>query len=231
MSSPPPPQGINLPPIVRQIDVVVLGLFALYVVLTLPRSLFRLFQHSEIFNGFFLRRSSAAPPSLRQLISHTPHDSSGVAKKTIRLPVALTTPTVDKLGEAPEYSVEDKRHRSCKSQRRAFTIPARAPAAAKPKGFLSCRVPSRVLRWIRILHPTLAYALKFRVAPGISFGNLLVFLAYAALILSASLSRPNPLANPQIIGYLAISQIPIALVLAGKTNWLGLACGAGYEKV
>jgi hypothetical protein len=84
---------------------------------------------------------------------------------------------------------------------------------------------------MRILHPTLAYALNFRVTPGISFGKLLVFLAYAALILSASLCRPNPLTNPQLIGYLAMSQVPIALVLAGKTNWLGLACGVGYEKV
>ena len=239
----PPSPSIELPPFALQIDVILLGLFALYVALTLPRSLFRLFRHSELSNGFFLRSGTAAPPpnSLRQLIvSHTPHHdhhSSSAAttkKKPIRLPIALTSlAAVDimPVDETEENTVESKRRKSYKSQRRAFTIPPRATAAADTKGFWSLRVPMRVLRWMRILHPTLAYALNFRVAPGISFGNLLVFLIYATLMLYASLYRPNPLTNPQLIGYLAISQIPIALVLAGKTNWVGLACGVGYEKV
>lgn len=244
MSNSPSPASpsIELPPFALQIDVILLGLFALYVALTLPRSLFRLFRHSEISNGFFLRSGTAAPPpnSLRQLIvSHTPrdhHSSSAAAtkKKPIRLPIALTSlAAVDimPVDETEENTFESKRRKSYKSQRRAFTIPPRATAAADTKGFWSLRVPMRVLRWMRILHPTLAYALNFRVAPGISFGNLLVFLIYATLMLYASLYRPNPLTNPKLIGYLAISQIPIALVLAGKTNWIGLACGVGYEKV
>jgi len=84
---------------------------------------------------------------------------------------------------------------------------------------------------MRILRLTLACNLNFRVAPGISFGNLLVFLIYAPLMLYASLSSTNPLTSPHRTGYLAISQVPIAVALAGKTNWLGLACGLGYEKV
>jgi hypothetical protein len=84
---------------------------------------------------------------------------------------------------------------------------------------------------MRILRPTVAYALNVRVAPGISFGNLLVFLIYAAIMLYASLRSPNPFVNPQRLGNLAISQVPIAVALVGKTNLLGLACGLGYEKV
>jgi hypothetical protein len=230
--TPPQPQLVSIPSFVLQIDAVFLGLFALYVVLTLPRSLIRLFQHSEISKGFFLRSGTAPSHSLRQLVSHTPHDGPGATKKKpIRLPISLTSPIEDKLVDKPLNDVDVKRHKSGKSQHRAFTIPPSATAPADTKGFFSRRVPPRVLRWMRILHPTVAYALNFRVAPGISIRNLLVFLTYAALIISASLSRPNPLANPHLIGYLAISQVPIALVLAGKTNWLGLACGAGYEKV
>jgi hypothetical protein len=84
---------------------------------------------------------------------------------------------------------------------------------------------------MRILRLTLACNLNFRVAPGISLGNLLVFLVYTSLMLYASLCRTNPLTNPKRTGYLAISQVPIAVALAGKTNWLALACGIGYEKV
>lgn len=227
-----PPQTINIPRFVFQIDVVLLSLFALYVVLTLPRSLVRLFQHSEISNGFFLR-SGTAPYSLRQLISHTHNSSDATKTKPIRLPITLTSPIVDTVVDPPEFSVEGvRRNKSCKAQHRAFTIPpARATPAADTKGSFSRHVPTCVLRWTRILHPTLAYAFNFRVAPGISFGNLLVFLVYNALILYASLRRPDPLVNPQRIGYLAISQVPIAMILAGKTNWLTLACGVGYEKV
>ncbi|KAI0275847.1 hypothetical protein BGY98DRAFT_935474 [Russula aff. rugulosa BPL654] len=228
----PPSPSIELPPFALQIDVILLGLFALYVALTLPRSLFRLFRHSELSNGFFLRSGTAGHHQTRCVNSYS--SAATTKKKPIRLPIALTSlAAVDimPVDETEENTVESKRRKSYKSQRRAFTIPPRATAAADTKSFWSLRVPIRVLRWMRILHPTLAYALNFRVAPGISFGNLLVFLIYATLMLYASLYRPNPLTNPQLIGYLAISQIPIALVLAGKTNWIGLACGVGYEKL
>lgn len=228
--SPPPSQSINIPQFVFPIDAVLIGLFALYVALTLPRSLFRLFQHSEMSNGFFLR-SGRAPHSLRQLISHTQDGSDATNTKPIRLPITLTSPIADTPVDKPEYSDEGKRRKSCKSQRRAFTIAPRVTSAADAKGSFSRHVPKRVLRWMRILHPTLAYAFNFRIAPGISFGNLFVFLVYNVIMLYASLCRPDPLANPQRIGHLAITQLPIVMVLAGKTNWLTLACGISYEKV
>jgi hypothetical protein len=134
----------------------------------------------------------------------------------------------------PEYGVEGEKGKGSEAQYPALIIfprAAAAAAAADVKGPLSRRIPMLVIRWIRFLRPTLAYALNFRIAPGISFGNLLVFLVYNTLMLYASLRRPNPLTNPQRLGYLAISQVPFAVALAGKTNWLGLACGLGYEKV
>ena len=128
--------------------------------------------------------------------------------------------------------IEGEKDMSSEALRPALIIPPRAAVAtADVEGSPFRRVPVRVPNWMRILRPTLSYALNFRVAPGFSFGNLLVLLVYTALILYASLRRPNPFVNPQRIGYLAISQVPIAVALAGKTNWLGLACGLGYEKV
>jgi hypothetical protein len=201
--------------------------------LTLPRSFVRLFRHSEILNGSFLR-SGAAPHSIRQHKSYS-HGSSVATKKR---PIRSTnmSPTVRTLIDIPD-GVEGKGGKSSKAQHLTLIIPLRAAAAADSEGSLSHRSapsphrPSRVPRWMRILCPTLAYALNFRVAPGVSFGNLLVFLAYAAVMLFASLRYPDPLANPWRFGPLAISQVPIAVALGGKSNLLGLACGAGYEKV
>jgi ferric-chelate reductase len=228
------PHSIDNPVFVFHIDVVLLSLFALYVALTLPRSLVRLFQHSEILNGSFLR-SGTAPPPIRQHRSHT-YDSSGATKKR-PIRSTNTSSTVRALVDIPGDRVEGKGGKSSKAQHLTHIIPLRAAAAADTKGSLSRRPapsprrPSRVPRWMRILCPTLAYALNFRVAPGVSFGNLLVLLTYAAVILYASLRYPDPLANPWRFGSLAISQVPIAVALAGKTNLLGLACGASYEKV
>lgn len=222
------PQSIDTPDFVFHIDVVFLGLFALYcVVWTLPRALVHLFQRAELPNGFFLRSGSGTSPRT------TPHDRfdthCGVSATD-----TSTSSTVPAVVYIPEYGVKGEKGESSEAQCPALIISPRTASAADVKGPVSRRVPTLVSRWMRsmrILRLTFAYALNFRIAPGFSFGNLLVFLVYYTLILYASLRRPNPLTNPHRLGYLAISQVPFAVALAGKTNWLGLACGRGYEKV
>jgi hypothetical protein len=177
-------------------------------------------------NGFFLRSRSgalAAPHTTPHHRSDT-HGSSGATNTP-------TSPSVPALADIPDDGIEGEKCTSSEALRPALIIPPRAVATADVKGSPSRRVPTRVPHWMRVLRPILSYALNFRVAPGFSVGNLLVLLVYTALMLYAFLRRPNPFVNPQRIGYLAISQVPIAVALAGKTNWLGLACGLGYEKV
>ena len=215
---------INTPAFVFHIDIVLLGLFAVYVVFTLPRTLVYLFKHSEILNGFFLHSGSGAAPHTKYHRRSNSHGSSGATNTPV-------SPTIPALVDIPDDGVESEKGQSSEAQRPALIIPPCAAATAEVRGSPSRRVPTRVPRWMRILRPTLAYGLNFRVAPGFSFGNLLVLLIYTAIILYASLRHPNPLVKPHGIGYLAISQVPIAVALAGKTNWLGLACGVGYEKV
>ncbi len=131
--------------------------------------------------------------------------------------------------------------KSSKTQRPALIIPPRSNSNGTRGSHSRSRShrpeppprrgPTRVPRWTTILHPTLAYMLNFRVAPGFSFGKLLVLLAYAGLMIYASLCRSDPFSDSLRTGYVAISQIPIAVALAGKTNWLSWVCGVGYEKV
>lgn len=242
----PPPQSINMlniPAFVSHINVGLIGLFALYVIWTLPRVLV-LFQHSEILNGFFLRSTYVtAPRATSQHRYDTRGDSGAMIKmKPIHSTNTLTSPIMPVLVNLPKSGVEGRKAKSSEAQRPALIIPPRSAAAADAKGFKFSShhfapLPRRKRTcvpnpsWMRILRPTLSYAFNFRVAPGVSFGNLLVILVYAALMLYACLRSPNPLANPQRLGYLAISQVPIVVALAGRTNWLGLACGLGYEKV
>jgi ferric-chelate reductase len=227
-------QSFNTSVFVFHIDLVLLGLFALYVVLTLPRVLqvVHRFQRSgEILNGFFLRSGSGAAQRTTSQHRSDTHGSSSATN-------TLTSTNVPALVDDSENAVEGEMSKSGEAQRPALIIPQRAAAAPDVGGYPSRRsapspprVPTRVPRWMRILRPTLAYALNFRVAPGFSFGNLLVLLVYTALMLYASFRGPNSLVHPHRLGYLAISQVPIVVALAGKTNWLSLACGVGYEKV
>jgi ferric-chelate reductase len=226
---------INNPVFVFHVDVVLLSLFAFYVALTLPRALVRLFQPSELLNGFFLR-SGTAPTSQHRSGTRS---RSGTRTKPIRSTSTRTNQTGHTLVDLPEDGIANEWVKSSKAQRPALVVPprgngnntrgsrsrSRQPAPSPRRG------PTRVPRWTTILHPTLAYALNFRVAPGFSFGKLLVLLAYAAITIYASLRRSDPFSDSLRTGYVAISQIPIAVALAGKTNWLSWACGVGYEKV
>ncbi|KAF8504341.1 hypothetical protein F5888DRAFT_1799059 [Russula emetica] len=231
--------SINNLVFIFHIDVVLLSLFALYVVLTLPRALVRLFQPSELLNGFFLRSGTAPPPT--SLHRSGTRSRSGLTRtKPIRSTSTRTNQTGRTLIDLPEDGIASEWVKSSKAQRPALIILPRGNGNGTTRGSRSRshqsapsprRGPTRVPRWTTILHPTLAYALNFRVAPGFSFGKLLVLLAYAGIMIYASLCRSNPFSDALRPGYVAISQIPIAVALAGKTNWLSWACGVGYEKL
>jgi Ferric reductase like transmembrane component len=203
---------INVLRFVFHIDILLLILFAVYVVMTLPRALVRLFQPSEFLNGLFLR-SGASPAS--------PERSNNA--RTLGRSVTTTKPDpVRSRSTRTNHTTEgDKAPETFE----ALVIP-RARGSQKLHG-----PPTRVPYWTTIVHPTFAYALNFRVSPGFSFGKLLVLLTYAVIILYACLLRSDPFTDPGRTGCVAVSQIPVAVALAGKTNWLSWFCGVGYEKV
>ncbi|KAI9451845.1 ferric reductase like transmembrane component-domain-containing protein [Russula earlei] len=243
-----PSPAITDPIFVFHIDVVLLSLFAVYAALTLPRALVRLFQPSEILNGIFLRSGSSRPHNNTNLHRADTHGRSGTTRtRPLRSTSTRTNQTMRTLVDVPEDE-EDvaggvAMAKSKNKARPALIIPPRAAAATTTGGtgrrrssrqstpLHNRRAPTRVPRWTTIVHPTLVYALNFRVSPGFSFGKLFVLIVYAVLMLYASLRHSNPFADPVRTGYVAMSQIPIAVALAGKTNWLSWASGVGYEKL
>jgi ferric-chelate reductase len=213
------PHQIDVPRFVFHIDILLLILFAVYVVLTLPRALVRLFQPSEFLNGLFLRSGASRASPERSNKARTLGRSGTTTKPDpVRSKSTRTNHTTHTSVDAPE---DDKAPQTFQ----ALVIP-RARGSQKLHG-----PPTRVPNWTTIVHPTLAYALNFRVSPGFSFGKLLVLLAYAVIILYACLIQSDPFIDPVRTGFVAVSQIPVAVALAGKTNWLSWLCGVGYEKV
>ncbi|KAH9000461.1 hypothetical protein EDB92DRAFT_1940194 [Lactarius akahatsu] len=217
---------VNAPAFVFHIDVLLLGLFALYVASTLPRALVRLFQPSEIVNGFFLWSGAQRTPpgrsnSTRTLLRADTLGRSGTV--TISKGNAIAPPVHNSTGGAHAALGEDNKVTE------AFSALV-TPVAPRARGAQQSYAPTRVPRWTTIVHPSLAYALNFRVAPGFPLRKLLVLLAYGLIVLYASLFRSNPFKDTNRTAYIAVSQIPIVVALANKSNWLSWLSGIGYEK-
>ena len=208
---------VNVPEFAFHIDALLLSLFALYVGLTLPRALVRLFQPSEIFNGFFLRSGARRAPPER-------NNSSRSNRTLLRADTLGRSGTMKSRGNASAGHSAGA-HKSTDAFPAIVTPVARRPRNAQHSG------PTRVPRWTTIVHPSFAYALNFRVSPGFSLGKLLVLVTYAAIVFYACVYRSNPFIDYDRAGYIAVSQVPIVVALAGKSNWLSWLSGVGYEKV
>ncbi|KAH9166989.1 hypothetical protein EDB89DRAFT_1856948 [Lactarius sanguifluus] len=221
----PPTHEVDVPSFALHIDVLLLSLFALYVVFTLPRALVRLFQPSEVFNGFFLHSGVRRTPpgrsdSTRILLRADTLGPSGTASEpkgnANAPPVHRSTGAHAALGEDSE--IED-------------AFPALVtPVANSTHRARQSFVPTRMPRWTTVVHPSLAHVLNFRVSPGFSLGNLLVLMAYGFIMLYACFFLSNPFKDPNRAAYIAVSQIPIVVALANKSNWLSWLSGVGYEK-
>jgi ferric-chelate reductase len=195
-----------------QIDLLLVFIFALYVVSTLPRALVCWFHPSESLNGIFLRSGGRCVQKERRNNTST-FSNVDLLRSAISSSYGSVCTLIRISGNDKSSSIYS---------------PPITPLARSP------RKPSRcVPRWTTILHPgpALAYALNVRISPGFSFVKLLVLFIYSAVILYACLFRSNPITDPVREGFVAVSQIPIIVALAGKTNCLSWLCGVGYEKV
>jgi ferric-chelate reductase len=199
---------------VTDINILLFCLFGLYVASTLPRALVRLFHPSEFLNGVFLR--SAASSAERGKNARRFGPSGGITN----------TDLVRSTSAASDYSARTLLSMREDDKGVETFKPLVTPRARGPQ-----RPPPRVPRWTTVVHPALAYMLNLRVFPGFSFGKLLVLFIYSIVMLYACLFRSDPFTDPVRTGYVAVSQIPIAMALAGKANCLSWLCGVGYDKV
>jgi ferric-chelate reductase len=215
-SAPPHPHELNVPLFIFHINILLCCIFGLYVASTLPRALVRLFHPSEFLNGLFLRSGKSRGPIGRSNSARTFGNSGMVTN--IELERSTSASSYNSMRTIISVTEDEK---ASETFRPLVTPRARVPQ--KP--------PPRVPRWTTILHPALAYALNVRVSPGLSVGKLLVLFIYSIVILYACLYKSDPFTDPVRMGFVAVSQFPLVVALAGKTNWLSWLCGVGYEKV
>lgn len=101
---------------------------------------------------------------------------------------------------------------STRIRKRREGLPAHLPA-------LSARVPYATT------------VLRFTLRPGMDVGKALILVCYFSILLYGTFYRSNVFSNAVRTGYLAVSQIPVVVILGTKNNFVGMILGMGYERV
>ena len=79
--------------------------------------------------------------------------------------------------------------------------------------------------------PQLSWITRISLRPGLTVGGASILLAYFAVMFYAGFYKSNIFTDPLRLGYVAISQIPVVVILATKVNVLGMLLGAAYTRV
>ena len=74
-------------------------------------------------------------------------------------------------------------------------------------------------------------ALRYRITPGFSVGQMLVLGGYFLVLLYITFDGSNPFTDPTRSGYIAMSQLPVVFTFAAKNSVAGMMLGLSYEKV
>ncbi|KAF8311051.1 hypothetical protein DL93DRAFT_2169272 [Clavulina sp. PMI_390] len=92
------------------------------------------------------------------------------------------------------------------------------------------RIPPKHVPSLRTLLYPLSSQLSQQIM-GYSLGQVVVLFAYTALICLGLFILSSPVSNPTRAGWIALSQIPVAFLLASKNSLIGFLVGKGYEKL
>ncbi|KAI0073832.1 hypothetical protein K474DRAFT_1666113 [Panus rudis PR-1116 ss-1] len=233
---------------VFNLDVVLLGILAVFVLFSLPRAIARFSHGPEWFAGLFLRSVDVEVPA--QQLEKQPsiayprqaHTSPTTPGRHARPPFASSPVDEDQYENSTEESFSpvsgygyDSRpgnllRNKSSSSAHANLLRNTSTSSGRVRRTGKLDIPTHMSAWSTML-PSVASIPRYQVKPGLSLGKAILILAYFAAMLYAGLVRANPFTTPVPAGYVAISQIPVVVVLATKNNIPGMLLGMGYERL
>ncbi|TCD60527.1 hypothetical protein EIP91_009935 [Steccherinum ochraceum] len=110
--------------------------------------------------------------------------------------------------------------------RSASTATTASTRISRRREGLPSHMPSFAAR-IPYATPILRYTLR----PGLDVGKALVLICYFSILLYGTFYKSNVFSNAIRTGYLAVSQIPVVVILGTKNNFIGMLLGKGYERL
>lgn len=218
--------AVDNPGLVFDIDLLLLSAVACFVLLLLPRAAIRFTHKREWVDGHFLRSIylDGHPASIRR---------PAAKRQDVIAPVSPAY-LANTYGNS-EYGHDAKEQWGGSETDASHTYVSHADllrkgSSASTRERRRQNVPTHMLGVSTIL-PGLASFLRTTLRPGLTIGKGCVLLAYFAIMLYGGLYKSNPFADPLRTGFLAVSQIPVVVLLGTKNNVLGMMIGFGYERV
>ncbi|KDQ51898.1 hypothetical protein JAAARDRAFT_40722 [Jaapia argillacea MUCL 33604] len=193
--------------LVFHLDIFLLAVLAFFTVITLPRVFTRFSRASEWTQGLFLYYAKLeAPPRPRR----RPTQIRNAATVAARFG-SDDAPMPDAHAHIPRRQIEGKRRSIAASLRTSFFFPPHMPALSTTA-------------------PTFARILRYPITD-LTLGQIVLLTIYFSLLVYASLYKSSLFTDPLRAGFVAMSQIPVVVVLATKVNVIGILTEYGYHKL
>ncbi|KAL6302891.1 iron reductase [Sparassis latifolia] len=212
---------LNQANLVFDLDILILCVVALFVLLALPGAVSHFARRSEWRDGHFFR-SVAVKPIHRPMMFDP--------KLSPINPAHISRMAVDPFSDAHQEkhagrSEDDHTYSSHAVLVRNGSASSTSSGRGRQQNF-----PTHMPSWSTML-PGLTSVFSGFIRPGLSICKALLLLAYLLAIVIFGLFMSNPFTNFIRAGYVAVSQIPVIVILATKNNVLGAMIGYGYEKL
>lgn len=191
-------------------DIALICVLAAFFLATLPRAIVRFSQTSEWGKGLFLRGGPEASNRFK-----------------ITSPRQISYPI-----QSYDDDKSDDSHTLHDHSATAHTMYAYgSKSSASNDGKLASRfLPGHIQSLSTLAYPVSTFFSK-TVQPGTSIGQLLLQTIYTCAIVFVTFYKSNPITDPERIGFIAVSQIPVVFVFGAKNSLPGMLLGIGYEKV
>ncbi|KAH9946886.1 iron reductase [Amylocystis lapponica] len=223
--APRPVAKFNNSELVFHIDIILLGILALFFLFALPGAIARFSQGSEWFEGIFFRKITSRVQNTLTRSASSSSSSSSSRLPRLDSPVAITLVRADENYNEKGATGSNESFDSFSAREDVTRQRSTKRLPVQPQN-----PPTHMPAWSTML-PSVHRFLGYSVRPGYSVGKALLLLVYSGLMLYAGLYKSNPFKNPVRAGMVYGSQLPFIMVLATKNNVIGWLVGCGYEKV
>lgn len=230
--------GFNHANLVFNVDIFLLAFLAFFVLLSLPRAVIRFSHKSEWFAGLYLRWVEPRPwrpPTFYQLA-----DELDIPTTAYVSPSKSTPWPSNHNEDGSEDGHKAALSRNASSSSRAHLLRNNTKSSTQTTRAQLVRAQSRRNRkldlpvhmpsWTTML-PSLSWITRIPIRPGLTVGGASIMVAYFATLCFAGFFDSNIFSDPIRMGWVAISQIPVVVVLSAKNNIVGMLIGACYTRV
>lgn len=222
-------------------DIVLLSVFAVFVLAFLPRSIVRLCSRPNVLKGLILRGGGKTHPRIPRMSVYS-HQENAMSSDTVVVMMedvmGMDMDMTDDMHSIPEES--DDSH----TLHEHMSVPPMAVGGSQKPCFFhqagsffkhsasssSYSPPFHFPTWTTIAYPIAKYANK-SAGLGVSYGQIFLVVLYICGIVFVSGYYADPFSSVRRSGSLAMAQLPVIFALGAKNNLVGTLIGAGYEKV